>query len=229
MKNLLLLHGALGHSDQFAPYTEALSAQFKVHTPLFSGHGGIALPEGGITMEQYTKELAEYCRREQLQDVHIFGHSMGGYVGLCLAAETPGLVHSVMTLGTKFDWTEEGALKESKMLDPQAIQAKVPQYATLLESQHGPQWQALLPAIAGMMINLGKKPLLQQDHLAAITCPVQIMIGDRDNMVSLEESAAVYRALPNARMAVLPGTKHPMDRVDPKQVLQLMTDFWSLS
>ncbi|RKT01237.1 alpha/beta fold hydrolase [Chryseobacterium defluvii] len=229
MKNLLLLHGALGHSDIFTLYTEELSRYFKIHTPLFSGHGHIDLSDDGITIEKYTQELGEYCEKENLTNTYIFGHSMGGYVALCYALQNPERINSIMTLGTKFNWTEEQAIKESKMLHPNVIVEKIPKYAEQLEAQHGSKWEQLLPAIANMMISLGKNPALNQRNLAEINIPVQIMIGDRDNMVSLEESIEVYRSLPNAKLAVLPDTKHPMDKVRPTLLMNLMKDFWNLS
>lgn len=228
MPNLLLLHGALGYSDIFAPYLNLLSQYFTVHTPLFSGHGNSELPAEGISIEKYTQELSEYCEVNNLADVSIFGHSMGGYVALCYAMKNPENVNSVMTLGTKFDWTEEQALKESKMLNPDVIIEKIPQYARLLESQHGAKWKALLPAIAELMIDLGKNPPLE-NNFATINIPAQVMVGDKDNMVTIEESAHIYRSLPDAKLAVLPDTKHPMDKVRPDLLLNLMKDFWNLS
>lgn len=228
MPNLILLHGALGHSDIFKPYLNVLSSYFTVHTPLFSGHGDQELPEGGLNMKKYVEELSEYCTMNHLTDVSVFGHSMGGYVALCYAMENPDNVNSVITLGTKFDWTEEQALKESKMLNPDVILEKIPQYAQLLESQHGTKWKQLLPAIADLIIDLGKNPPLE-NNFATITTPVQIMVGDKDNMVTLEESASVYRSLPNAKLAVLPDTKHLMDKVRPDLLLNLIKDFWNLS
>ncbi|SHL86416.1 Pimeloyl-ACP methyl ester carboxylesterase [Chryseobacterium contaminans] len=228
MLNLVLLHGALGHSQIFTPYLDSLSAYFTIHMPLFSGHGSSELPSDGISIEKYTQELTEYCTENNLTDVYILGHSMGGYIALCYAMKHPENINSIMTLGTKFDWTEEQALKESKMLNPEAILEKVPQYAQLLEKQHGSKWKQLLPAIADLMIDLGKNPPLK-DHLASIHTPVQIMVGDKDNMVTLEESAHVYRSLPNAKLAVLPETKHPMDKVRPNLLLNLIKDFWNLS
>ncbi|SDJ39379.1 alpha/beta fold hydrolase [Chryseobacterium jejuense] len=228
MPNLVLLHGALGHSEIFNSYLNSLSVYFTIHTPLFSGHGDNELPADGISIEKYTHELAEYCTENNLKDVYFLGHSMGGYVALCYAMKHPENVNSIMTLGTKFDWTEEQALKESKMLNPDIILEKIPQYAQLLEKQHGLKWKQLLSAIADLMIDLGKKPPLK-DHLASIDTPVQIMVGDKDNMVTLEESAHVYRSLPNAKLAVLPETKHPMDKVRPNLLLNLIKDFWNLS
>lgn len=228
MPNLILLHGALGHSDIFKPYLETLSQYFTIHTPLFSGHGDTELPAKGINTEKYTKELTLYCKENNLTDVALFGHSMGGYVALCYAMQSPENINSIITLGTKFDWTEEQALKESKMLNPDVILEKVPKYAQLLESQHGKKWKELLPAIASLMVDLGKNPPLK-NNLADINIPVQIMVGDQDNMVTIEESIGVYRSLPNAKLAVLPDTKHPMDKVRPSLLLDVMKDFWNLS
>ncbi|MCU7615186.1 alpha/beta hydrolase [Chryseobacterium sp. GMJ5] len=229
MKNLILLHGALGHTDVFQPYFEKLSGRFNIHTLLFSGHGSAKIPENGITIEKYTQELTDYIEKKNLQEVHVFGHSMGGYVALCYALRHPEAVHSVMTLGTKFDWTEQQALQESKMLNPDVIAEKVPKYAALLESQHGLKWKQLLPAIAEMMISLGKNPPLKDHVLNSMQVPVQIMVGDQDQMVTLEESIAVYRNIPNARFAVLPDTKHPMEKVRPDLLLNIMKDFWDFN
>jgi hypothetical protein len=33
-------------------------------------------------------------------------------------------------------------------------------------------------------------------------------------MVTLDETLAVYKALPNARMGMLPNTPHPVEQVD---------------
>lgn len=229
MKNLLLLHGALGHSSIFKPYEKELSEYFNIHTLLFSGHGETDLPEQGISIEKYTEEVKAYLEKENLEEVCIFGHSMGGYAALCCALRYPERIHSIMTLGTKFDWTEEQALKESKMLDPESILLKVPKYAEQLENQHGTKWKQLLPAIAKMMVSLGRNPPLNENSLWGITIPVQIMTGDKDHMVSIEESIGAYRSIPNAKLAILPDTKHPMEKVRPNLLFDLMKDFWGLS
>ncbi|UWX60639.1 alpha/beta hydrolase [Chryseobacterium oranimense] len=229
MKNLLLLHGALGHSDIFKPYERELSKYFNIHTLLFSGHGNTALPENGISIQKYTEEIKDYLEKENLNDVCIFGHSMGGYAALCFALRHPERINSIMTLGTKFNWTEEQALKESKMLDPETILLKVPQYAEQLDKQHGSKWKQLLPAVADLMVYLGRNPVLNESSLWAIDIPVQIMTGDKDNMVSIEESVSAYKSIPNAKLAILPDTKHPMEKVRPNLLFDLMKDFWNLS
>jgi hypothetical protein len=51
------------------------------------------------------------------------------------------------------------------------------------------------------------------------------MLGDRDQMVSLQETLDVYKALPQAQLAVLPNTPHPIEKVDLSLVSVLVQRF----
>jgi pimeloyl-ACP methyl ester carboxylesterase len=229
MRNVILLHGALGHSSNFEPYEQYLSAHFRIHKILFHGHGETSVPAEGIRMSGYVEQLRQYCEEHALQEVDIFGYSMGGYVALTYALQYPGRVSSILTLATKLNWTEEGAIKESKMLNPGVIAEKVPKYAAQLAMMHGAaQWKELLPAIAGMMVDLGKEPLLNTENYAGINTKVQLMVGDKDVMVTLDETLQAAKAIPEARLAVLPNTKHPIEQVRAELLIGLMKDFWGL-
>ncbi|MBK9639696.1 MAG: hypothetical protein IPO63_18570 [Bacteroidetes bacterium] len=57
------------------------------------------------------------------------------------------------------------------------------------------------------MQQLAKHPLTN-DELGNISCDVRIALGDRDHMVTLEESAHTYTALSNASLLVMPETPH---------------------
>lgn len=229
MNNLILLHGALGHSSNFEPYEPYLSEHFIVHKILFRGHGDTAIPSEGIRMSLYVEQLHQYCEEHALQEVDIFGYSMGGYVALSYALQYPGRVSSILALATKLNWTEEGAIKESKMLNPEIIADKVPRYAAQLAAMHGAaHWKQLLPAIAGMMIDLGKEPLLTAENYARINTRVQLMLGDKDIMVTLEEVLQAVKGIPDARLAVLPATKHPIEQVRPELLMGMIKDFWGL-
>ena len=55
---------------------------------------------------------------------------------------------------------------------------------------------------------------MKQNDYAGINTPTLLLLGDRDNMVSQDATVAVFRSLPNARMGMLPGTPHLIERVD---------------
>lgn len=227
MKDLILLHGALGHSNNFEPYESFLSKHFKVHKILFHGHGGTDIPVEGLSIASYVEQLHQYIEERKLKDVYIFGYSMGGYVALCYALKQTAKVLSVLTLATKLLWTVEGAGKEAKMLQPEVIESKVPKYAAQLMALHGENhWRSLIPATAGLMMRLAENSLLNNTTYQALNIPVQMMVGDKDMMVTIEETLEAVRCIPHANIAVLPETKHPIDMVRPELLTSLMKDFW---
>jgi pimeloyl-ACP methyl ester carboxylesterase len=229
VKDLILLHGALGHSKQFEPYEPFLSEHFRVHKLLFHGHGATKVPDAGLNMEQYTLQLQQYIEVHALKEVAIFGYSMGGYVALTYAMQPDSKAASVLTLATKLNWTPETVAKEIKMLDPDLISEKVPKYAAQLAALHGAEhWKQLLPAIAKLMTDLAEKPLLNNAQYRLLNLPVQMMVGDKDVMVSVAETLEATRNIPDSRLAVLPETKHPIDMVRPDLLIGLMKDFWKL-
>jgi pimeloyl-ACP methyl ester carboxylesterase len=61
-------------------------------------------------------------------------------------------------------------------------------------------------------------------ELAGVSVPTLFLVGD-DDIVSLEHAAAVYRALPDAQLAVIPGASHPSPMEKPHIVNRLILDF----
>lgn len=227
MPHLLLLHGALGSAATLQPLREILAPHYAVHTLNFSGHGGEPLPEAPFRIEQFAADVLRYLDQRDLSQVDVFGYSMGGYVALYLALYHPARIRSVFTLATKFAWSPETAAKEVKLLQPEKIQEKVPEFASMLASRHAPiDWQDVVLGTADMMQHLGQQPLLTADTLPKISARVRVSVGDRDHMVSVEETTWAYRLLPNGSLLVLPDTRHPLEMADTKRLLQEIRQFF---
>jgi pimeloyl-ACP methyl ester carboxylesterase len=214
---LVLLHGALGAAAQLAPLASLLVDHFRVFVLDFSGHGARPGAAMAWRLETFVADLADVLTAASIGPARVFGYSMGGYVALTLAARQPELIHSVLTLGTKFVWDEATATRETARLDPAIIRAKVPAFADSLAALHaaGSGWETLVSGTAEVLRDLGRNPLLSPEVLATIPQPVRVLVGDRDATVTVEETATAYRALPNGQLGVLPGTPHPLDRVKP--------------
>ena len=226
MKPILLLHGALGSKSQFAEISEILSRKYEVFTFDFTGHGANNLPETQFTIETFAQDIAAYMRANGLDGTDIFGYSMGGYAALYASAA--GLINAgrIFTLATKFEWNEDIAAREAKMLDAEKIKQKVPAFAEELAARHGHKWEALLGMTREMMFELGRNNLLNTEMLAGVKNEVLVSIGDRDKMVSLEETIAAYRAIESARLLVIPDTSHPFETVHIERLGKEMQHFF---
>lgn len=211
----VLLHGALGAADQLAPLAERLGAQHAVHVMELAGHGRTPA-NGPFTMTRFVDETIAAMDARRVERATLFGYSMGGYVALLLAAAHPDRVARVVTLGTKFRWDTATAERDVRRLDPSTIRAKVPRFADALSARHvgAGGWEGVLARTAALLESLGAAPPLDDAVLASIACPVRVMVGDRDETVTIEETAGAYRALAHGEMAVLPMTAHPLERVD---------------
>ena len=227
MQHLILLHGAIGSSGQLKALEQILSSKFEVHNLDLPGHGGSALPEE-YSIQFFAGHVKKYCQEKQLENISIFGYSMGGYVAMYLAKTNPELVQRIVTLATKFHWDETTAAKEIKMLQPDIIRQKLPDFARTLEERHAPlNWEVVMSKTAAMLTSLGKDNALKIEDYASIKQPCLVMLGDRDKMVSFEETVAVYKALPNAALSILPSTPHPVEFVDNEMLTYILQRFLS--
>lgn len=150
-----------------------------------------------------------------LKEVNIFGYSMGGYVAMYIAKHYPHKIFKVVTLATKFHWDEHIATRETQMLDPHQIEIKVSFYADALKQRHGHnEWILVLQRTCEMLLEMGKNNTLKKEDYTSIYTPILLLLGDRDKMVSYEETLNVYKDLSNGQMGVLPNTPHPIEKVD---------------
>lgn len=214
MPDVILIHGALGAIDQLAPLAAQLASRVTVHRVELEGHGARSsdLP---YSTERFAANIRAFMAEKGIARASIFGYSMGGYVALCLAAESPDLVARVATLGTKLAWSAEVATKETARLHAPTIRAKVPRFADMLEQRHAGAggWELMLERTAAFMSSLGVKPVVDDAMLARIKQPVRLMVGDHDNVVTVEETRRAASALSAGELAVLPGTPHPIEQV----------------
>ena len=226
---LILIHGALGSGAQMIPLATQLGARFETHVLELEGHGDTPSPHTHFSIDQFAEQLRHFIATKSLAPARIFGYSMGGYVALRLASQQPDLIASIATLGTKLDWSAESAARETSRLDPATIRAKVPKFADALERRHAKSggWEQMLARTADLMRGLGAEPLVDAAGFARITARVRLMVGDRDSVVTVDETVRGARALASGELAVLPGTPHPLEQVHVPLLAALLVDFFA--
>ncbi len=214
-KHFILLHGALGSKNQLAGLENPLSDYGKIHSFNFTGHGGGSI-SSKMLMPHLTDQLSTFIKEviPAGASLTVFGYSMGGYAALLLASQQICRMDQVITLGTKLKWNAEIAARETAMLDPRIISEKIPAFAAELERRHHPaDWKQLLGKTADMMTDLGTQQYLRKETFERIQVLCKLMIGDKDKMVTLDETRDAVSQIKNASLSVLPSTPHPIEKV----------------
>jgi len=226
MEHILLLHGAIGAKDQMEQLTGFLKENYIVHAFNFRGHGGKNFPGNGFSIPDFADDVLAYLQQNKIESANIFGYSMGGYVAMYIAKYHPQFVNKVITLATKFYWDNEVAAKEVKMLQASTILEKLPAFAVQLEQRHSPNdWKLVLEYTKDMLLQLGKNNVLDVEDYKNISTPCLLLLGEKDKMITQEETVAVKKALVNSEFKLLTGMPHPIEQVDPGVIAALIIDF----
>lgn len=214
MQSIVLLHGALGSDRQMEPLRNYLSDRYNVHVLCFEGHGARSA-DRPLAIQHFAENLNDFLEEHQLKKPAVFGYSMGGYVALYLEAQSPGRFSKIVTLGTKFNWTPDVAAREVRMLNPDIVEEKVPKFAEHLSRLHEPNnWKENMRNTATMMEAMGEKPPLNEVDISKVTCPVHLLLGERDTMVSQEETLVIKEQLSDVQFDVLSDVEHPIEKLE---------------
>lgn len=225
MQHILLLHGAIGAKDQLRSLADRLDNKYTVHTLDFNGHGENTTSTY-FSIEGFAEDVLTYMQQNNIPRAAVFGYSMGGYVAMWLGRYYPQIISKIITLATKFHWDETIAEKETKLLDADTIEEKVPAFAEQLRLRHGNEnWRSLLEKTKGLLQQLGNKNALELSAYTNIPIPCLLLLGDKDKMVTAAETIAVQHALPNAQYRSLPNTVHPIEMVDVEMLAAFIEEF----
>jgi pimeloyl-ACP methyl ester carboxylesterase len=157
--------------------------------------------------------------------VHVAGYDMGGYLGLMLTLHQPNRVRTLQMLATKFYWNPAAVSNIREQLNPDLIVEKTPNYASRLAEEHGAgRWRQLVRQAGDLVAYLGEQGITE-NMLRTAQCPVLVSVGDRDELVPVQEAFLLSRALPNASLLVLPQVRHPFQSMNLNPLLPVMQDF----
>lgn len=213
MKQVLMLHGALGSGNQFKDLQASLSGKIKCELFTFSGHGRSPSLQHSFTVQNLAHEVLHHLNHNQTISADFFGYSLGGYVALWLARFYPDRVNRIFTLGTKLIWDPETAEREAGKLNAEKILQKIPAFADQLSQRHGAQqWHSLLQKTAHLLRHLGSEHLSDSDFMA-IHCPVLMARGDGDKLVTAEEVAHAGSLIPSFRSWTLENCRHEFESI----------------
>jgi pimeloyl-ACP methyl ester carboxylesterase len=251
---VLLLHGFAACAYTWRYLIPPLAAAHRVITMDLKGFGLSDKPaDGHYALADQAEMVADFIRRQDLHDLVIMGHSMGGGVTL-------------MTY-LKLRETDPGGIKKLVLIDsagyPQKMpwfiwMAKVPGLSTALSKVLSPRFAAALvlkkcyynkdkvseeqidtyayygslPGAAAAVSQTAKQ-IVPKDHdiealiaqYKTITAPVLVIWGKEDEVVPLEVGLKFKRDLPDAELVVIPHCGHIPLEEEPLATRQAIEEF----
>ena len=214
---LMLIHGGLGSSAVWKPLIPELPDGFRVITPDSRGHGRSTNPAGQLSYARIADDVAALIAALGLIRPVVGGWSDGGQATLELASRHPGVAAALIVGAAYPDFAGTGLRDAHRTLlgaddagapDLERLDAQLGDDAGVIKSLHpgGPrQWRALVQQTAPMWLDYAG---LAPDELRAIETPTLVLAGDRDELIPLDLSVSLYRALPHAELAVCPQADH---------------------
>ncbi|MYV99735.1 alpha/beta hydrolase [Streptomyces sp. SID3343] len=216
---LLVLHGGGLTIDLcFGPLLPGLTTNRRVIAAELQGHGHTASPDRELTFELLAADVVGLLDHLGIERADVFGFSLGGLVSLETAVRHPGRVNRVVLASTHsrtdgyhpeiFDPEQFGT---SKLLPTEADFKEMYDAYVRVAPDPG-RFEAALAKTSALVTAL---PGWTDDELRSITAPTLLLLGDTD-FVRIEHAVAMRDLIPNAQLALLPGTTHMdvMRRVD---------------
>ena len=225
---VLMLHGFGGSLHSFEPWAEGLAATHRVIRIDLPGAGLTgADPSGDYSDERGIELLAALLTQRGVARATVLGHSMGGRLAWRFAEAQPARVHKLVLVapdgfaspGFEYGKAPDVGLLARAMtfalpravlrmsLAPAYAQPEVVMTDALVQRYHDlMRAPGVRPAILARLAQLNLLP--PEPLLRRIAAPTLLIWGDQDQMIPIANAQDYLKALPSARLVVLPGVGH---------------------
>ena len=240
----VILHGFLGMGDNWKTLARQFSqSNFEVHLVDQRNHGR-SFHDGEFDYELMTEDLMQYCDANNLDDIVLLGHSMGGKTAMQFATTYPDLVNRLMVADISpryYPIHHDAILNGLSQLDFSEIKTRgqadevlsnyVPEVGTRMFLLKNLYW--VEKGQLGLRINL---PVLKE-HVsevgealpshATFQKDTLFLRGDKSEYIGAQDEAIIKRHFPQSEIVTVNNAGHWLHAENPKDFYQAVIDFVS--
>lgn len=220
---LILLHGGFATIETWSAQRGALGGRYRVYLPERRGHGRTPDVPGPIGFDIMARDTTGFMEALGIDSAHLVGWSDGGVVALELALLRPDLVRRLVLIGTAAhsDGYTTQTTEWNRSVTPQSF----PPFIRDAYDRLSPDGPDHFPVVFEKLVSVWRsEPRHDLAELAGVSAPTLLLLGD-DDAVTVEHAAAMRRAIPDAQLAIVPGTDHGVMFGKPELVNRLILDF----
>jgi pimeloyl-ACP methyl ester carboxylesterase len=245
-ETIVFAHGLLWSGRMFDAQVAALKDRYRCVTFDFRGQGRSGVTAGAYDMDTLSDDAAELIERLGCAPCHFVGLSMGGFIGMRLAARRPELVRSLVLMETSAEPEPAENVPRYRamgrvvgLLGKLGMRLVMPRVMRIMfgrkfledpareadrrlwrERGMANDRRGIVRALQGV---IDRRPVL--DELPKITCPTLVMVGDQDVATVPEKAERIRAAIRGARLVIIPGAGHTSSVEEPAFVNRVLGEF----
>jgi pimeloyl-ACP methyl ester carboxylesterase len=241
---VLFSHGLLWDSHLFTRQVEALRGRYRCISYDHRGQGRSEAPPGGSPIDLHTvyEDAVSVVQALGLAPCHFVGLSMGGFVGLRLAARHPELLRSLVLLDTSASAELPGNLPRYRLLtavthwlglrpvvdrimaiyfgrtfmsDPARAEERAELRRQLMSNPRA-VWRAMQGVIHRRSV---------EGELHRILTPTLVLVGEEDMVTVPELADRLHQRIQGSRLVRLPHGGHMSNLEQPEAVNAAICSF----
>jgi pimeloyl-ACP methyl ester carboxylesterase len=244
---VVFAHGLLWSCRMFDAQVAALKDRFRCVAFDFRGQGQSEVADSGYDLETLSSDTIALIEKLGLAPVHFVGLSMGGMIGMRVAARRPKLVRSLVLLETSADPEPEENLPKYRRMNLVARWLGF----SLVADQVTPimfgrkfledparaverlRWRdrmiagnrkGITRAVKGV---INRQPVI--DELGKIRAPTLIMVGDQDVATVPAKAERIHQRIAGSKLVSIPGAGHTSTVEEPAFVNAQLSAFLEIS
>lgn len=227
---LLLLHGGLHTIElSFGGLLPGLVGGRRVIAAELQGHGRTADIERPPSFERLADDVTGLLDHLGIAQADFFGFSLGGLVSLQMALRHPERVRRLVLASTQYQ--QNGYRDEIRFYEQYPNSPLLPTEDDFREMHEAyvrvapdpESFSKVQERTSGIVHSLAG---WSEDELRGLRARTLVLVGDRD-FVRLDHATRMFELIPDAELAVLPGTTHAEVPRRADAVLALVRPFLS--
>ncbi|HLV69797.1 MAG TPA: alpha/beta fold hydrolase [Xanthomarina sp.] len=238
----VILHGFLGMSDNWKTLgTQFSENHFEVHLLDQRNHGR-SFHSDVFNYEVLVEDLKTYCDAQQLKNIVLLGHSMGGKVAMLFAATYPEMVSKLIIADISpryYPVHHELILNGLSSLDFKTIESRgdadeqLAQYISnfgirqfLLKNLY---WNDAKELELRINLKVLKENIEEIGEALPIHAQYQgealFLRGDRSEYIGVQDEVIIKNHFPNAKIVTIPKAGHWLHAENPKVFFNEVMNF----
>jgi pimeloyl-ACP methyl ester carboxylesterase len=203
---LVLLHGGGSTIDtSFGRVLPSLAQTRQVIAFEQQGHGRTADLDRPFSFEQSADDAAALLDHLEVDEADFYGYSNGGQIALQIAIRHPERVRKLVVASAivKRDGLDDAVWESLRTATPDSMPAELREAYLRVAPRPGDLATMSAKCAARMLALEDWDPAL----LRGIEAPTLVLAGDTHD-IRPEHAVELYRLIPHAQLAILPGTDH---------------------